>query len=204
MICHTVLALTLLTVTASQATAQGVEITPYAGWQVFGRLALVNGDLELPSEANFGVIVGFPVQFGTDIELVYNRQNTAVRFDPTAPGAKEKLFDAAVEYYHIGGLREGLPGRRFTPFGTASAGATHFNPADDRGSEWRFSMALGLGGKSRVSERVGVRFQTRLWFTYLPQSSGAFCTPGGCVAGVAGNLVSQVDFSGGVVIRLGR
>ena len=107
--------------------------------------------------------------------------------------APKRLFDAAVEYYHIGGLREGLPGRRFTPFGSASAGATHFNPADDRDSEWRFSVALGLGGKSQVSQRVGVRFQTRLWLTFLPQSGGVFCAPGGCVASVAGNLVSQVD-----------
>lgn len=204
MIRHTVLALMLLTVTRSQATAQGVEITPYAGWQVFGRLALLNGDLKLPSEVNFGVIVGFPVHLGTQLELVYNRQNTAVRFDPAAPGPKEKLFDAAVEYYHIGVLQEGFPGRRITAFGSASAGATHFNPAGDRGSEWRFSMALGLGGKSRVSERVGVRLQTRLWFTSLPRSSGAFCTPEGCVPDVAGNMVTQVDFSGGVVIRLGR
>ena len=71
------LALSLVVVlAASPAQAQKVELTPFIGYQFGGKVSLVNGDLQVKDDMNFGGIVDINVSHGGQIEISYTRQNT--------------------------------------------------------------------------------------------------------------------------------
>jgi hypothetical protein len=192
---------TLLTASGTPLLAQGAELTAFGGFQFGGQLQINNGKLDTPSDPTFGGILSIPVRPGTFVELIYNRQTTELQFVSRTTNVSQKLFDMAVEYYHVGGLYEGRQGP-VRPFGTASLGLTHLNPSESgRDSEWRVSGSLGLGAKTFTKGRVGLRFQGRLWFTFFESASNVFCSNvSGCLVGLSGELAAQSDLTAGLIL----
>ena len=195
------LALTLLAVTSVQLNAQ-VEITPFGGFRVFGSLPLEDADLDLPSSPYYGVMLNVPLDSGMQLELVYSRQSTVLRRVPLDATPPTDLFDIAVEYFHFGMLFAAHLGR-IHPFFDVTSGFTRFVPKEaGRNDAWALSFALGGGIKTYASSRVGFQFQTRLWASWVRSRSQIFCTPGrSCLLDLDASLVSQMDFSGGLVFR---
>ncbi len=177
------------------------EISPFAGYQFGGKLAIQAGTLSIKDAMNYGGVLDIYVRPGFQVELAYIRQDTELRLRDAFTGRTSPLFDMAVEYYQIGGLYEVRPGR-VRPYGLVSAGLTHFNPKPkDRSSEWRFSFGFGGGIKAFVTERIGFRFQGRLFFPYFGAGGGLWCSvPGGCFVSLNGRLMLQADFTGGIFL----
>lgn len=199
----------LLMLSASGASGQlktRFEITPMGGWQFGGSLSAElesqgSGKLKTPAAGAFGVTLDFTVRPDGQVEFLYWRQNTSLRFQLTG-SPEETLFDMSVEYFHVGGLLQFEPQTWGYPFAIASLGGTRFNPDEPTLSdEWRFSFALGGGAKLMFTDRIGVRGQARLWMTLLQSDSAFFCAlPGGCLISVSGTVLFQGEASAGLVV----
>ena len=185
--------------------AQGLEITPFGGYQVGGKLQVQRGDLRISDNPNLGVILNVPLQSGAQLELLFAHQETNLKLTERATGIQETLFDMTVEYFQVGGLYEAQRDGRVKVFGLGSLGVTHYNPQESgRSSEWRFSGGFGIGAKSFFSERVAIRTEARLMFTLINASGGIFCGGGGCLTTVQGTGVAQLLLTAGLTFKLGR
>jgi hypothetical protein len=197
----------VLGVSATSAYQQShkVEIIPLAGYQFGGKVNVYldnqPGEIEFKSAGNFGVAIDIPMGYGKQVELLYSRQDSEVRLKSYVPG-DTKLADAAIEYYHVGALA-GLPRDNILPFGSFTLGATHINPKGVAvNGEWRFSIALGLGAKVYLSERLGLRVHGQLRSVIVNSGAGFWCGTGGCGLNYGGDAVFQGDISAGLMILL--
>lgn len=184
----------------SPLLAQKVEITPFGGYQMGGSLEVLAGTLRIKDNWNFGAILDFTIRPGFQIELIYSHQDSELRLEQPLL-QPVYLFDAAVEYFHIGALRD-LRGGKVRPFVTGTIGVTHFNPKPEGlSSEWRFSTNVGLGVKVFASERIGLRLQGRLMLPFINGGAGFFVGPGGGYVTASGEVLVQWDVSAGLLFR---
>ncbi len=200
------LVMTVMIGLPSGLAAQGLEITPFGGYQVGGKLQIQAGDLRISDNPNLGVILNVPLQSGGQLELLFAHQEANMKLTERATGLQETLFDMAVEYFQVGGLYEAERDGRVKVFGMGSLGVTHYNPKESgRSSEWRFSGGFGVGAKTFMSERVAIRTEARLMFTLINASGSIFCSSGsGCLTNVQGTGVAQLLLTAGLTFKLGR
>jgi hypothetical protein len=189
-----------------QLSAQrGAELTAFGGYQVGGKFEIQQGDLRISDNPNFGIILNIPVESGAQLELLWAHQETDLRIEDRVTGVETRLFDMAVEYYQAGGIYEADRSGRFKAYGMGSLGATHFNPqGTDQSSEWRFSGGFGLGAKSFLNDRVGIRTEARLMFTLINATGSIFCGGGGCLSNVSGTAIAQLLLTAGLTFKMGR
>ena len=200
------LALAMTMALPSGLAAQGLEITPFGGYQAGARLRVQEGDLRISDNPNLGVIINVPLQPGGQLELLFAHQETNMKLTRRATGLQETLFDMAVEYIQAGALYEADRNGRLKTFGTGTVGVTRYNPKErGRASEWRLSAGFGVGGKSFLSERVALRTEARLMFTLINAAGSFFCSSGsGCLTNVQGAGVVQVLLTAGLTFKFGR
>jgi hypothetical protein len=185
------------------------EVTPYIGYQFSGSVPYTRGKFDIKDSENYGLVVDVPLPFrdGVELELLYLRMDTKLKYDEYSYGVitNSETFDMIVEYYQIGGVNViDLPGSNVKPFGALTLGASRFNPnGTTQGDEWFFSATLGAGVKIIPSERIGIRLQGRLLLPFQWGSGGLWCGTGGCSVGVGTTSVFiQGDFTAGLIIRL--
>jgi len=213
----TVLAASLFTLNHAQAqrrasreprasTTRGIELSGFYGWQYGGDFTSYQGEIQIQDNENFGGTIGFPIpqKPGAMLEFSYTRQNTSVDLKTYPGNLTESLFDLAVEYYQLGAMYARRTGN-VAPFGGFSLGATRFAPKQSTyksfalGDEWRFAMSLGLGLKTYMSERAGLRFQARLLMPMNFYGTSFWFGSGGSGVGVSGgSAILQGDVSGGL------
>ncbi len=200
------LVMTVMIGLPSGLTAQSLEITPFGGYQIGGKLQIQEGDLRISDNPTLGVIVNVPVRSGGQLELLFAHQETNLKLRRRATGIQETLFDMAVEYIQLGGLYEADRNGRLKAFGMGTLGVTHYNPKErGRSSEWRFSGGFGVGAKTFMSERVAIRTEARLMFTLINAAGSIFCSSGsGCLSSVQGTGAAQLLLTAGLTFKLGR
>ncbi|MEE8572355.1 MAG: hypothetical protein V3T20_03760 [Gemmatimonadota bacterium] len=174
------------------------EITPVYGLQWGGTISTYEGDLVLEDSGMWGVIVDATVRSGAQVELLYWRQDTDVVLDDGF-AVDAPLFEAAVEYWQIGGLYEFRQTGNLRMFGTLSMGATHVDPKPSAlDDDWRFSTIFGIGTKVFVSDRIALRLQASMPVTFIQTSGGMFCGPGGCYTTLGGMGIAQGNLLAGL------
>jgi hypothetical protein len=184
------------------STSRGIEITPFAGFQFGGRLDVAEGSLNIIDTEHYGVMIDLPIEYSTQLEFFYSYQPTELEIEEYGPFAeKMRVFDMTVEYWHIGVVR-GLKRGNIMPFGSFSVGLANFNPKKSGiDSVQRFSVAMGVGVKAYMNERIGFRFQSRLLFPIQWAGGSLFCGTDGCSFGVgASTAIVQLDLTGGLII----
>jgi len=183
------------------AQAQRAEITPLAGYQFGGSLDVREGKLKIGDALVYGVSADVTIRDELQGEFFWIRQDTEITLEDRTLGETRKLFDAAIEYYHVGALYLLLDGP-VRPFGGFSMGIAVLSPQDsDLSSETRFSGALTGGLKIFPTERIGIRMQFQLLMPFQYGSAGIFCGSGGCSAGVGGSsTVFQGSANGGIIL----
>ncbi len=162
--------------------AQKFEITPFGGRQFGGELNIGTGVLNIPSAWNYGLILDFVTGPGTQIEVLYVRQETSLEQRDDATGSVTTLFDMAVEYFQVGVLYEPEISRTTRPFGNLTAGG------------------FGGGVKQSLTPHVGVRADARVLFTFLSSVDDIFCNPTECLTGLNGAIVAQGLLTGGLIL----
>jgi len=191
---------------SSEILAQ-TELFGFGGYMTYSSIAVREGDLKFTDGANFGFGLDVEVQRGVMVELNYTQQQTSVtlkRFNSFT----ESLFDMNTHYFQLGALYEFRKSRKqkAVPYTLATLGATLFDAKDaSLSDEWRFSVSFGVGGKFYLSEKFGLRLQTRLLMPLTFSGGGLWCGTGGCSVGVgAWTSLVQFDFTAGVFVRLGK
>lgn len=182
---------------------KGIELTALYGYQFGGQVDLTTGgEVHIDDHAAFGFILSAPIHRdpSTQVELSYSHQATTLMSQDYFETNDTPLFDMAVDYFQIGGLR-GMRRGKAMPFGYGALGAALFNPkGDSPDAEWRFAFTLGVGAKYYMSERMGIRAQFGLLIPMQWSSGSMWCGSGGCAAGVSGGTTfGQGNVSGGLI-----
>ena len=185
------------------------EFTPFGAYQWGGSYdtdaggSFPAGELHLEDSFGWGGILSFLLEEAGAVELTYLRQDTDINFQPVA-GSRRELGGFAINYIQIGGI--GTPVHttgQFKPFLSGSLGIGIFDPKTEGiGSDTRFSWSVGAGGKYMAkSNRVGVRFDARLWVTPFPSGDyGTWCDFYGCFVVEGTTWVTQGTLSTGLVL----
>ncbi|MGA8752537.1 outer membrane beta-barrel protein [Candidatus Deferrimicrobium sp.] len=183
----------------------GVEITPYAGYQIGGNFEdnTTGMNLDVNEGGAFGLILDLSDTHQTQYELFYGLQRTQVTGGGTF--GEKSLFDLDIHYLHIGGTYM-FPEDKVRPFIAGGLGATHFVPhGDGMDQKTYFSLSLGGGAKIPISGHVGLRLEVRGFLTILPDSSDIFCVSSNgaaCNVKVHGDVLGQLLLLAGVTFSL--
>ena len=181
------------------------EITPSYGYSwTFARdfyYGAYSGRVDINDSPMWGIALDFnlPQKPGSQIELLYSRQDSDIRFSSITLDPVETDF--AVEYWHIGGLY-GVPRGNVMPFGMMTVGGTRYSSEEFNDDVWKFSMIFGFGAKVYASNSIGLRVQGRFPFTIMSGGGSVGCGSGGCYTSVGGTGIGQFDVSAGVMLML--
>ncbi len=177
-----------------------VQLGAQVGWLFGSNVETIDGDVGLVGNLAYTGNLDFRLpSVSTLLELSYTYLPTEARVRPARRSGRD--VDG-----HLGAL---LPDRRASgaavrgrrPFIGITFGATYFDPdVDLYDGETYFSNVLLGGVKLVPSERVGVRLQARLPYTWTGTSSTIFCGGGGCSYGYIGDGILQLDLSAGVFV----
>lgn len=195
--------LSIACVLGSAATlqAQGVEITPFGGYRFGGDFfELIAGrPVDTDGAPAIGATVDVPLGDGLQIEGLFTHQDAQVELEsvPLGPLRRAKV---SVDHFQGGALQEYHDGR-VRPFATGLLGLTRYSGEGD--SEIRFSVGAGGGVKLFASENIGVRLNGQVSATFVYFDARALgCSPGICLVGLNTDVVWQVEFSAGLIVKV--
>jgi hypothetical protein len=190
------------------AEAQQFELTPFVGYQFGGEVRLIDGDISIKDDMNYGLVLDYTLNRNAQLEASYTRQDTKIEFDEYRVG-KRPIYEVSVNYWQIGGLYRFNPTATVRPFFTGTLGFTYFGVGDQLDddaprvtSDTFFSMVFGGGVKIFASERIALRLAGHLYSTIISSGSGFWCGTGGCGVGLSGWGVWQGDVSAGLTIAM--
>jgi hypothetical protein len=182
-----------------------VELNAYAGyfWSSSYDVRFDNtpGQLDVSSNAWWGVAIDVPVMPEVQLELSYSRIDSELTFKPSELGSQKRTVgDIAVEYWQVGAVGGTLQGK-LLPLGGLTLGATRY--VFDSNDVWKFSFIPLLGAKFYANRRLGLRAQVRFPITLIESGGAIGCSSGsGCFVSVTGTAVFQFDLSAGLILLL--
>jgi len=182
---------------SAPASAQTVEVAPFAGYRFGGDLfeLATNHPQDLDGAPVFGGAVSVEMANGHWFEALFTHQQADVdiRIGPFSPPVRTR---AVVNHWLAGG-RQDLGTGRARPFLTGFLGLTHYGADGD--DEVRFTLGGGGGVKYALARHVGVRLDGRVFTTFVDVDGAAACA-GGCIVGLNVNVVWQAEFTAGLVL----
>lgn len=160
------------------------------------------GSADLKNGEYWGIEVDVVIpKPGAQLALLYRRQETTLEWKQGG-NVTQDVSDVAVEYWQIG-MVGGVQNGKVMPFTMFTLGATHYifdEPAI--GDDWNFSMIFGLGAKIYMSERIALRLQGTMPFTFTSGWAGVSCGGGGCGPSIGGSGIFQFDLTAGIAILI--
>jgi len=187
----------------SDISAQ-TEIFGFGGYMMTSSIPVVQGDLRVDDEFNYGLGLDIKIEKGIYAELLWISEVTHIDITRFPSGIKQDLFDVNVHYFQVGAVHE-LGRGKARPFGAFTIGTTLFHAQDPtRSDEWLFSATLGGGAKIDVSDKVGIRLQGRILLPLIFSGTSLWVGTGGSgVAFGAWTPFVQFDLTAGIYIKLG-
>ena len=167
---------------AFPAGAADLELTPFVGYQFGGTFESdydddddFFDDVDIEESESYGLMLDIGITRNAQIELFYSRQESAFEDSDFFGGLfddNEIFGDVEIEYFH-GGFLYQWAGGQVQPFAVATVGATRFTLPGD--SDTRFSAAAGGGVKVFFNDHVGVRFDGRVYSTFIDEDDEVDC-----------------------------
>ena len=178
----TAVILILLTVLAPQAGAQKWEFSAFGGYRWGGELSDGSygddtGTLKVDDGGCWGLTAGYHLNPRFEVEVLYDRQHTAFRFEYERAGADETLGEGKVDYL-MAGLSVNLlpPDYKLMPYFTLYLGATHVVPNDPGlDSSWYSAAGYALGVTYLFTDHVGALVENRGTSTIVTDSATLLC-----------------------------
>ena len=213
----TIVYLTVAVILAAAAPAaaqyveiQSVEVTPIIGTRLGGTFAVQPDgaepiDAEWSDAASYGLAAGVRFDDLSLIEIRWTRATSTLRFGGPFDFLGPSIGDVTLNQIHADFTREFvLPDvKGLRSFLTGSLGVTDVRAAQDRFT--RFSFGLGAGLKQFLGSRFAIRAEAQWLPIVLEPSVRRFACGtlqfGGCLLVLDGELVQQVHFSIGPVVR---
>ena len=186
---------TLLLLAAAGAHAQSVQLTGFAGWDFGGsvRDTAFEQDRSFEAALAYGGALNFRISDSWRFELLYSRQETQLE------GGAAEPFDVTIERY-MGGFQEEKGEGSARWFGSVWLGATRFVPEGPYDAVTKFGVGVGLGVKTYFGKNVGLRLETRGYWTLVSGEGGVACVNGACLFAFSGSGMWQGDVSGGLFL----
>ena len=186
---------------------QSLEITPMAGARVGGTFRsgtfqqISLADPEIRAGFAGGLHLGYFISEFAQLEAFAYRQDS--KFIATDASTGESVEEPLiVDQYQFGGVFHwGMGYDRARWFMSLNGGATRFDLKNGE-ENTRFSFGFGGGVKIYQNRRIGWRVQGRYTSTYISANDAVLCGALGCYQSQLKNYLSQLEFSGGVIIRL--
>jgi hypothetical protein len=181
--------------------AQGVEISPFAGYRFGGDFfeLATRQRLDPDGAPAVGAVVDVPLSGGLHVEGLVTHQEARIAA-PVSPFGPVTVWRITVDHWQAGGLQEFDTGR-VRPFLTGLLGLTRYAAEGD--NEVRFTVGAGGGVKLFPWRPVGFRLDGRVFTTFVAAdvSVGA-CGPGVCFVGFRTDVVWQAEFTAGLVVKI--
>jgi hypothetical protein len=177
----------------TDAGAQTTEVAALGGIGFGGSLvsSASGGSVDIEVGPVYGGAVSTRLSSTWRFEGLFLRQESRVA------GERSGTHVHVAQERYLAGFQEELPWGNRRAFGTLLIGATRSVPAGaDDG--WWFTIGLGLGVKTQLSARVGLRFEARGYYTPVTVGGVTVCGAGGCFFKYTGSGVFQGDVTAGV------
>lgn len=182
-------------------SAQTVEVVPLAGYRFNNDLfeAAANRPLDVDGAPVVGGALTVDMGEGLWFEALYTHQQVSVTTPAAVSGAPVRLR-ASVDQWLAGGTQEFGVGR-VRPFLSGLLGLTRYGADGDHGdNEVRFTIGTGGGVKLPLQRRIGLRFDSRVFGTFVDfDAQASACAPGLCLVNVDARVVWQWEFTANVV-----
>jgi hypothetical protein len=191
------LLIALLVLSGREAAAQVVQISPLAGYRFGGSFGYVpTGKVySLDNAFSYGGTVDFSVSPHWRVEVLYSRQDTALR-----PSGVPVQYKLAVEEFMLGLQEErGEPNDKAHFFGTVLFGGTRLHPDFGGADATHAAAGFAFGVKFFPTKNFGLRFEGRGLVTFMTASGGTMCVSGTCVFSYTGSTFWQGDLAGGLI-----
>lgn len=195
---------------AQHVDIQSFEVTPLVGVRLGGTFA-VQPDGAVPVEAalndtaSYGLAAGVRFDDFSLVEFRWTRATSTLRFGAPFAFLGASVGDVTLNQFHADFTREFVVAhvKGLRSFLTGSLGVTRLGAAQDRFT--RFSFGFGGGLKQFLGSRFAIRADAQ-WLPIVvePSVRGFACDTiqfGGCLVVLDGELVQQVQFSIGPVVR---
>ena len=195
----TALVVTLVSPSPMPASGQTIEVVPLAGYRFNNDLFefAANRPLDEDGAPVVGAAFSVDMHDGLWFEALFTRQRADVPAPDTASGATVRSR-VVVDQWVAGGRQEFGVGRA-RPFLSGLLGLTRYGADGD--NEVRFTIGTGGGVKVPVQRRIGLRFDSRVFATFVDfDARASACAPGICLVNVDANIVWQMEFTADVVI----
>ena len=147
MIRKSILAAFVVVVCAGSVWAQhpAIELNFYADYLWTTRVSatvpdgsggFTAGNFDIKNNPAYGIALDVEVRPGTQVELLYERQESEMEFIPNTFGSPtQTLGDVTTSYYHIGAL-QGFRRGNVMPFTGGTIGATSLDPSQAGDTKW--------------------------------------------------------------------
>ncbi len=214
----------LITLAASVGTSVAqpkIEITPFFGLRTQGAFRIGeqadNLVLEVENSASYGVFFDLGRTDSLKLEVEWTHQGSKVLEGerpivnpdegaenlPSTTAVGAELFDLGVDHIN-GGILYGGGDPTFSGYAAAGAGVSLFNPdLPNASSLTKFSFSLGAGFKTFFRDRLGFRFDARVFGTRAgDRQEELACGVFGCASFTSASTFWQVHFVGGLVVKL--
>ncbi len=164
----------------------------------------VNADIK--SDGYYGVEVDVNLRPGAQLVLLWTRQDTEFQLRGAGLPPEDELprnTPVNVEYWQIGTIG-GMQKGDVMPYGKFTLGGTRY-VIDEPGvsDEWQFSIILGIGAKIYPSDKIAIRLEGTMPYTFTSGGVGFGIGTGGGGLYVGGNGIAQFTLALGVNILLG-
>ncbi|MFY0626400.1 MAG: outer membrane beta-barrel protein [Reichenbachiella sp.] len=193
-----------------------IEVSGYGGYMLSGTADFygyigntnqyVSGEVNVDDGPVYGATLGYEVSdAGMQIQFLYgyNKVNSTIRyFGSFAPEAE--VVELKIEHFHLGAERSLGGNEKVNPYAGVSLGITNYAPQNSvYDNTVRFSGSVGAGLKVYPTDRIGLKFQARMFLPMTFSGIGIYCGTGGCGGGSTFNVpIVHGEFTGGVVFRI--
>ena len=126
--------------------------------------------VSLADHSAFAVTVAVKADPGTQYELFYSREATALSDNSGIPRAA-----VTVEYLHLGGTVVLDDEWKVKPYAAGGLGVTRLTPDEGGDTDTRFSLSFGLGLKWPVTRNFSLRAEARGFVTLVNANTAVFC-----------------------------
>lgn len=181
---------------AVDSWAQGTEIAGFGGLAFGGALVdpVTLAGVDLEAGFLFGAAVSGPVSASWRVEALFSNEYS--RVSGPRPGTR---VGVTVQRF-LAGVQEETAWGSARAFGTFLVGATRVAP-DGASSQTWFTLGLGLGVKTRLGPRIGLRLEGHCYYTPVTISGAVACGGGTCLFNYTGSGMFQGDLTAGLFVR---
>jgi hypothetical protein len=194
----------LLFTVAISSQAQSIEINPFAGYNFGDKFYIYGGNARIGDGFTYGGTLTLVAGEYNAIELTYMRTDMTVNaysnylgFDISDPSSSN--------YIVIGGSRLFPVTDKLIPYAGANIGLGIFASRNDTySSVEKLAVGLDAGLKLFLTDKVGLRLQSNLYFPVTNVGAGLWWSSGGGTSvGASGSVpFVQFGFTGGLIFKI--